>query len=82
MAENGNGFPHKTKPTFPSLITKEEMVSAFELAKALGVEEEFGSSSPLGGIVVLLQELNTQNREIRGSIGTLQKMVLEIYKEA
>ena len=60
MAENGNGVENgngKDKGTFNILITQDEMAVAFKLAEELGIKEEFGNSSPLGGIVILLTNL-------------------------
>ena len=69
MAENGNG---RNKGTFGPLITYEEMASAFEIAKLLGVEDEFGGSSPLGGIVVLILGITLEIGRLKAKIERLE----------
>ncbi len=54
MADNGNG---KDGGDWGPLITRDEMAIAFSIADKLGIGKVFGESSPLGGIVVLLNNL-------------------------
>ena len=51
---NGSGVD---TPTLSVLITPPEMMAAFELAEALGIKNQFGSSSPLGGMVIITEAL-------------------------
>ena len=71
MAENGNGVIGK-EGGFPGLITHDEMAVAFKLANVLGIEEEFGNSSPLGGIVILLTNLAMYTHTLEARISFLE----------
>lgn len=57
MAENGNG---EDGGAWGPLITHDEMAIAFELAERLGIKDQFGGASPLGGLVILILKLSLE----------------------
>jgi len=72
--ENGNG---KDSDAFGVLITQEEMAVAFRVAQLLGIEEKFGQSSPLGGVVVLLSKLSLDVVDLAIKVQILEKFLKE-----
>ena len=69
MADNSNG---KSKNSPNILITRDEMLIAFKVAKELGVLKEFGNCSPLGGIVVLLWNLTISMLKLKARVSFLE----------
>ncbi len=74
MAENGNGKDGSAPQDWGPLITHDEMADAFALAKVLGMEEEFGNSSPLGGIVVLMRGFVRFMTDVELRVRRLEKL--------
>lgn len=70
MGENGNG---KDEGAWGPLITRDEMAIAFELAKRLGIEDQFGNASPLGGLVILLLKLSLEMGKFSARLDELER---------
>ena len=69
MADNSNG---KSKSSPNALITRDEMLIAFKIAKVLDISKEFGNCSPLGGVVILIQSLTMSILRMEARVSFLE----------